>query len=172
MSNTDDATRATALPLAPRLRIRHAVLAAFTLACFAAAPGAKAQPQPGEPTAQGPLADPAQAVAVEIAMRVEGGSLVCNPDLARLPANEELTLQLVNGTDAVGVFAAPDFVAASTVASLVDVEEDRDAGAFAVPAGVTGQIVLTSPSDPGEYAFACAPAGEAASAQGILVVEE
>lgn len=160
---------------APRLRVREAIVAAFALACFAGAtPGqsaALAQVQPGEPTAAAPLAEPSRPVAVEIAMRMEGGALVCRPDLARLPPREELTLQLVNATGAPAAFSAPAFFASGSVASTIEAAYDHDAAAFVVPAGTPGQIVLSTGPE-GTYAFACAPAGEEATARGELVVEE
>jgi uncharacterized cupredoxin-like copper-binding protein len=171
-----DDTAAAPRPASPRLRIREALVAAFALACFSAATPASgtvlAQVEPGEPTADVPLADPGQPVPVEFAMRMEDGALVCRPDLDRLPPNEELTLQLVNATDAEAAFSAPAFFAAAgRVASTIDAEYDHDAGAFVVPAGTTGQIVFTS-GEEGTYEFACAPAGEEATMQGEIVVEE
>ncbi|MGJ3262054.1 MAG: hypothetical protein ACFE0R_02370 [Salinarimonas sp.] len=153
-----------------RLRVRDAVVAVFTLACFAAASPGQAQMQPGAPSADVPLAAPAQPVAVEIAMSLEQGRLVCRPDRAPLPAEEQLTLQIVNGTDTAGAFAAPTFFAAGTVASTVEAEYDHDEGAFIVAPGTIGQIVLTT-GEPGEHDFACAPAGESASFRGTLVLE-
>lgn len=159
----------------PRLRVREAFVAAFALACFTVATPARstvlAQVQPGEPTANVPLADPSRPVAVEIAMRMEDGALVCRPELARLPPDEELTLQLVNATDDAAAFAAPELFGSGRVASTIDAEYDHDAAAFVVPAGTTGQIVFSTGAA-GTYAFACAPAGEEATAQGEFVVEE
>lgn len=159
----------------PRLRIREAFVAAFALACFTVATPGKsavlAQVQPGEPTADVPLAEPAQPVAVEIAMRMEDGALVCRPDLARLPPGEELTLQIVNATDGPAAFAAPGLFASGRVATTIDAEYDHDAAAFVVPADTTAQIVFSTGAA-GTYAFACAPAGQEATAQGEFVVEE
>lgn len=156
-------------------RVREALVAAVALACFMAATPAGgavlAQVQPGEPTADVPLADPARPVAVEIAMRLEGGALVCRPDLARLPPNEELTLQLANLTGRAGAFSAPAFFAAGSVVTILDAEYDHDAAAFLVPAGATAQITLTSGAQ-GSYAFACAAAGEDASMRGEFVVDQ
>lgn len=156
----------------PARRIRDALVAAFALACFSAVtPGngaVLAQVQPGEPTADVPLAEPARPVAVEIAIRMEEGALVCRPDLARLPPNEELTLQLANLTDQDAAFSAPSFFAAASIVTIIDAAYDHDA--FVVPPGTTAQITFTSGAE-GTYAFACAPSGRDATMRGELVVD-
>ncbi|WP_029031362.1 hypothetical protein [Salinarimonas rosea] len=152
-------------------RVRDAVLAAFGLACFAVVAPAQAQVQPGAPTADVPIADPARPVAVEIAMSVEDGRIVCRPDRAPLPAGEQLTLQIVNGTETVGAFAAPTLIDEATVASAVDTAYDDAQGAWIVAPGTIGQIVFQT-DEAGEHAFACADPDGTDPARGVFVVED
>ncbi|MGP9822204.1 cupredoxin domain-containing protein [Salinarimonas sp. NSM] len=152
-------------------RVRDAVLAAFTLACFATASPSHAQVQPGEPTADVPLAQSAEPVAVEIAMGIEDGRIVCRPDRAPLPAGETLTLQIVNGTDAAGAFAAPTLIDEATVASAIDAAYDEAAGAWIVAPGTIGQILFET-DQVGEHAFACAGPDTTDPARGAFVVED
>jgi len=170
-ATSGDTTRAEPTPL----RIREAIVAAFALVCFSVATPAGgtvlAQVQPGAPAPDARIGDPAQAVAVEVALRMEGGALVCRPDLARLPSNQELTLQLANQSDRAAAFSAPAFFAAGTIVAVTDAEYATDDEAFVVPAGTTAQITFTSAQE-GVYAYGCAPAGEEAAMQGEFVVED
>lgn len=171
---TSDPSPATPIRLGddrPALRIRRALVAAFALACFVAPSPGKSQPQPGAVTPGMGIAAPSQSVAVEIAMTRENGEIVCRPEEARLPADQELTLQLVNGTDEPILFAAPGFFEPSVIANLVGVTQDPDTGAFTVEPGATGQIVFTSDGT-GEFAFGCAEVGAEVLATGTIVVAE
>ena len=155
----------------PATRVRTALFAAFAAACFLGTSGAGAQPQPGEPTASGPLAEPHRAVAVEIAMGIEDGAVVCRPDRVRFPSNEQLTLQLVNATAEPLVFTAPDFFVEGRVAALTALRESEVAGTFVVPADTVGRIVLETDGI-GEYAFGCGPVAAVPTTTGTIEIPE
>ncbi|WP_372422548.1 hypothetical protein [Salinarimonas chemoclinalis] len=169
-SSTEVHRPAGAATRLPPMRVRGALLSAFAFACVAAASPAHAQTQPGAASAEVPLADPARPVAVEIAMTMEDGRIVCRPDRAPLPADTALTLQIVNGTETDGAFAAPTLVHDTAIASTVDTTYDEAAGAWIVAPGAIGQIVFET-DEPGEHAFTCAGPGAADPARGVFVIE-
>lgn len=158
-------------------RARDAVLGALALACFVGATPASGQTSPAEPTADRPtydrpLADPHRALAVELAMRIEDGVVVCRPDRIRLPVGQELSLQLVNETERPLAFAAPDFFAERRVANLTDAAPGSTDGVFVVPARTIGRIVLTTDGTEREYAFGCALLGDDLPLTGVMAVSE
>lgn len=173
MPATPSATRPIA-PISdarPGRRLRAALLAATWTAFALAASPAGGQPQPGEPTVSGPVADPHRAVAVEIAMRLEDGAVVCRPDRVRFPANEQLTLQLVNATPEPLAFTAPDFFLEGSVAALTAVRAGEIEGSYVVPADTVGRIVLETDGI-GEYPFGCGAVGAAPTATGTIAIPD
>ncbi|NDV89275.1 hypothetical protein GTW51_21675 [Aurantimonas aggregata] len=99
------------------------------------------------------------APPVEIAMGIVDGDVRCLPPVARLPAEEPLTLRVRNASELPITFVAPDFFEAAEMVESTDSALDASTGGFLVAPENEVEMVIRETPPVGEYGYACSVPG-------------
>jgi hypothetical protein len=88
-------------------------------------------------------------------MDVADGQVQCRPPRARLPALNPLQLRVVNRSEQMLTFVAPDFFKASKHIESAGFTWDLVRGGFSVAPEASASVLLLTPAVPGEYYYSC-----------------